>query len=116
MQKRFRLQADSSIQSVRREGRSFSHPLLVMAMVPNGLEHSRFAFVVGRRIGKSVKRNQVKRWMREAVRLRIKEGEIAAGLDIVFVARYSAATASYREVEEAIGFLLSRAGVMSIVG
>ncbi len=115
MQKRFRLQADSSIQSVRREGRSLSHPLLVMAMLPNGLEYSRFGFVVGRRIGKAVKRNQVKRWMREAVRLRIKEGEIAVGLDMVFVARYAMTNASYREVDEAIELLLGRAGVVSVV-
>ncbi len=115
MEKRFRLQADASFQSVRREGRSFSHPLLVMAMLPNGLEYNRFGFVVGHRIGKAVKRNQIKRWIREAVRLRIDEGEIRAGLDIVFIARHAMAEASYHEVDEAVGSLLCRAGLETVV-
>jgi ribonuclease P protein component len=113
MQKRFRLQASTSFQSIRREGRSYSHPYLVIAVLPNGLEHSRFGFVVGRRIGKAVKRNRIKRWMREAVRLRIKGSEIAAGWDVVLIARNLVAEASYLQVDRAIGLLLRQAGLMS---
>src|SRR5512136_2073690 len=113
MQKRVRLRASASFQAVRRDGRALLHPLLVLSWLPNGLEFSRFGFSVGRRIGKAVKRNQVKRWMRESVRLRIKQGEIAAGWDVVLVARHAICEASFEKVDQAIGLLLHRAGLTS---
>jgi ribonuclease P protein component len=76
------------------------------------MEHSRFGFAVGRRIGKAVTRNRVKRRMRESVRLRIKKHEIAAGWDVVFIARYPIRDASFHQVDEAIGLVLCRAGVL----
>jgi len=114
MHKKVRLRASASFQAVRRDGRALLHPLLVLSWLPNGLEYSRFGFSVGRRIGKAVKRNQVKRWMRESVRLRIKNAEIAPGWDVVLVARYPLRHAAFAEVDQAIGLLLRRAGLTSV--
>lgn len=111
MHKRVRLRANASFQAVRKDGRVLLHPLLVLSWLPNGLDHSRFGFSVGRRIGKAVKRNRVKRWMRESVRLRLKKAEIAAGWDVVLVARFPAREAVFSEVDQAIGLLLRRAGL-----
>jgi ribonuclease P protein component len=113
MHRSVRLRANASFQAIRRDGRVLLHPLLVLSWLPNGLDHSRFGFSVGRRLGKAVKRNQIKRWMRESVRLRIKQGEIAAGSDVVLVARYPMREASFAEIDQAIGLLLRRAGLTS---
>jgi ribonuclease P protein component len=113
MRKKYRLRANADFQRLRREGRTLLHSLLVISVLPNHLEHSRFGFAVGRQIGKAVERNRIKRRMREAVRLRLQKGEIAEGWDVVFIARRPIRGASYHQVDEAIGLLLRRAGLLS---
>jgi ribonuclease P protein component len=113
MHKKYRLRANVDFQRIRREGSDWAHPLLVLSALPNNLGHSRFGFVTGRRIGRAVKRNQIKRRMREAVRARLQKGEIVKGWDIVFVARRSIGDASFQQVDQAIGLLLRRAGLVS---
>lgn len=113
MRKENRLRANADFQRIRRKGRSLRHPLLVMAFLPNGQENSRFGFAVGRRIGNSVMRNRLKRQMREVIRLRIKEGTVAAGWDVVLIARHPIRGASYQQVDRAIGQLLLRASLLS---
>jgi ribonuclease P protein component len=113
MQKKHRLRDSASFQTIRREGRVVLHPFLVLAVLPNGLPWSRFGFSVGRRIGKAAERNRIKRWMREAVRLRIRRGEIEAGWDVVLVARNPMREASYHLVDDAIKSALRRAGLVN---
>jgi len=113
MRRKYRLRANADFHRLRREGRALSHPLLVILTLPNGLEHSRFGFAVGRRFGKAVERNRLKRRMREALRTRIQKGEIIAGWDVVFIARRAGRHASFHQVDEAIGLLLRRAGLVS---
>ena len=113
MRRKHRLRANADFQRIRREGHTLVHPLVVMAALPNGLEHSRFGFTVGRRIGKAVDRNRFKRRMRESIRMRIQKDEIAAGWDVVFIARHPVRDASFHQVDHAIGLLLRRAGLAS---
>jgi ribonuclease P protein component len=109
MHKKYRLRANADFERLRREGRSVAHPLLVLLMLPNNREISRFGFAVGRKIGKAARRNRVKRRMREAVRQRLARQEVAAGWDILLIARRPIAETSYQQVDEAIGLLLRRA-------
>lgn len=112
MHKQHRLRARADFERVRREGRIWTHPLLILATLPNGGTYSRFGFAVGRRIGKATKRNRIKRRIREAVRLRLQQGEVAAGWDMVWIARQAVLNASYRQVDEAVGWLLQQAGLL----
>ncbi len=113
MRRKYRLRANADFERLRREGRTLVHPLLVLSVHPNDLEYSRFGFAVSRRIGKAVTRNRFKRWMRESVRARLKEREIADGWDVVFIARRPMREASFHQVDEAIGLVLRRAGLLS---
>lgn len=92
---------------MRRQGRSWAHPLLILAADRNELGWSRFGFVVSRRVGGAVVRNRVKRRLREAVHRHLDE--VPAGWDVVLVARAPVATASFADIEAAVSRLLARA-------
>ena len=113
MRRKNRLRANADFERLRREGRTWAHPLLVLSVQPNGLDVSRFGFAIGRRIGKAVVRNRVKRRMRESVRKRLKRREISAGWDVVLIARLPIRDASFHQVDEAIGLVLRRARLLN---
>jgi ribonuclease P protein component len=113
MHKKYRLRANADFERLRREGRSLAHPLLVLVVLPNNRESSRVGLAVGRRIGKAARRNRVKRRMREAVRQRLARQEVAAGWDILLIARRPMMDATYQQVDEAIGLLLRRAELLT---
>ena len=93
---------------VYRGGGSLVGDLLVMRMLPNGLEFTRYGISVSKRVGKAVTRNRVKRLLKENLRqIRIK-----AGWDVVFLARVAASTAGYVQIEKSLNSLLSRAGIL----
>jgi ribonuclease P protein component len=54
---------------------------------------TRFGVTVSRKVGGAVVRNKVKRWVRETCRR--MQRDVPEGLDLVIVARPSAATAGY---------------------
>ena len=112
MRKKYRLRANADFERLRREGRTLVHPLVVLSVLPNDLEYSRFGFAVGRQVGKAVARNQIKRRMRESVRMKLEGHELVAGWDAVFIARRPIRDASFRQVDEAIGLVLRRAGLL----
>ena len=97
---------------MRLEGRSWAHPLLVLCALPNDLEHNRFGFSVSHWVGKAVIRNRAKRLMREAIRLR--QGEIKEGWDLVFIARNPIREASFKQMDQAVEQLLRRAGLLKV--
>lgn len=107
-----RLRADEDFGRVRREGYVVAHPFLVLSRAPNGRPYSRFGFSVGRRLGKAAVRNHVKRRLREAVRLRMSRGEVAAGWDVVLIARPPLREASFGQIDDVVGLLLRRAGLV----
>lgn len=107
MNRRHRLVYNEEFQRVRRQGGSWSHPLLILLALPNGLAHTRFGFLVSKRIGKAVVRNRVRRLLREAARLRLDH--IAPGWDIVLIARTPIVGADWKHIGEALDSLLQRA-------
>ena len=113
MGRKNRLRANADFDRLRREGRTWAHPLLVLSVLPNGLEYSRFGFAIGRRVGNAVIRNRIKRRMRESVRIRLTRHEIAVGWDVVLIARRPIRDASFHQVDEAIGLVFRRARMLS---
>ncbi len=107
MKKHQRLVRGSDFLRVRKQGRSWANPLLILAADANDVGHSRFGFIASRRVGGAVVRNRARRRMREALRRRLQE--IPPGWDIVLIARPPLATARFADIEEALAQLLARA-------
>ncbi len=114
MNRRHRLRQQTDLRNVRQEGALFKHRLALLHCRPNGTPISRFGFSVSRRVGKAVRRNRVRRCLREVVRLHLKQ--IPTGWDCLFVARPPAALASYQEVEAAVLRLLQQAYLLPDAG
>ena len=73
----------------------------------------KIGFVVGVKVSKSaVKRNRIKRQMREAVRLLLKDGKLKTGFLISIMAKPNVLGVEYGEIEKDIRVMLERAGVL----
>jgi ribonuclease P protein component len=103
-----RLRKNSQFAAVYEHGKTWSGNLVVLKTLPNGLEWNRYGFVAGKRLGKAVVRNRVKRLLREVVRATPTE----VGWDMVFIARNDAATADYHELRASVAGLLRRARIL----
>jgi ribonuclease P protein component len=84
-------------------GRTRSDRLMVLRFVPNGRDHDRFGISTSRRLGGAVRRNRIRRRLREALRLRPEGG---GGFDVLIVARPASAEASFDDLRASVGRLL----------
>ena len=94
------LKKNSQFQFVYKNGKSYANKYFVMYVKENGLGINRLGISVSKKVGNSVVRHRVTRLVRESYRLH--ESIFNSGLDIVVVARQSAATVGYEEVESAL--------------
>lgn len=107
MQRPLRLRHPADFARLREAGRAFRHPLLTLSVAPNGLPNNRYGFIVTRRVGNAIRRNRVRRRIREAVRA--AHPGLSAGYDLVWVARNECVKATYNEIGDAVEALLRRA-------
>ena len=108
MQKDFRLTGSKQHSFVYTRGRTWSNRLLVLKTLPNELDRSRYALLVGRRIGNAVVRNYIKRRLREVVRL----VSVKTGWDIMFIARRGSYKVDFWFLKKGAEQLLGRSGML----
>ncbi len=94
------LKKNNDFQNVYRNGKSYANKYLVMYIMENNKEINRLGISASKKVGNSVVRHRFARLVRESYRLH--ENIFNSGLDIVVVARKSAAFATYSEVESAL--------------
>jgi ribonuclease P protein component len=109
MRRRHRLRIASDFALLRKHGRRYHHPLLILIR-PNDASDSRFGFSASRQVGKATARNRAKRLMRESVRS--YRDRIPGGWDCLFIARHGAEAATLDQINEAIGQVLVRAHIL----
>ena len=91
------LKKNHQFQFVYKNGRSYANKYLVMYIKENGTDRNRIGISVSKKVGNSIVRHRVTRLIRESYRLH--EAIFNSGLDIVIVARASAASVDYFEIE-----------------
>jgi ribonuclease P protein component len=92
---------------VRREGKSYVHPLVVLITCPNEQEVIRIGVIAGKSVGGAVERNHTKRLLRESVRPWIER--IEPGWDLLFLARQAIRSKSFTDIQDAVQVLMERA-------
>ena len=105
------LKKNRDFQYVYKNGKSYANKYLVMYIVENNQEINRLGISVSKKVGNSVVRHHITRLIRESYRLH--ENIFNSGLDIVVIARNSAAEISYHEIESAMLHLGKLHGILS---
>lgn len=110
MQSKFRLTRSEDFKRVRRTGKSFAHPLVVLVAQPNELNHVRVGVTAGKTSGSAVHRNRAKRLLREAMRPLL--ASVASSWDLILIARPALGSATLTGTREALTVLLKRAQLL----
>jgi len=93
-----------------RVGKSASHRFFTVIVAPRRTGETRVGISVSKKQGNSVRRNRIKRRLREAVTPYIPM--MRGGINVIFVARGSVAEAPFAELGTAVQQTLERAGVI----
>jgi len=108
MERARRLPGGRAFESVYSKGTVTSGPFVVLRVLPNGGEVTRWGFAVGKRLSKkAVVRNRLRRQLREAAR----QLAVAGGYDVVVTARPKALEAPFVDLQRALRRTIERAGL-----
>jgi ribonuclease P protein component len=94
---RLHVKRTADFDRIMKEGHRVGDRRIMLWALPNDLPYTRLGLAVGRKHGHAVRRNRIKRLLREAFRL--SRDQLPAGYDLVCVplARGKAALAGYCE-------------------
>ena len=106
------LKKNHQFQFVYKNGKSYANKYLIMIIKENGLGKNRIGISVNKKVGNSVVRHRITRLVRESYRLH--ESVFNSGLDMVVVARRSAAEVGYFEIESALLHLAKLHGIIKV--
>ncbi len=114
MQRHLRLRRKHDFAHLRKTGRLWRHPFLLLSVAPNALTTNRYAFVASRQLGNAVVRNRTRRLLREAVRQ--VHPALKTGYDMAFIARAPLVGQPFLSVVHAVTVSLRQAGLWNPQG
>ena len=107
-----RLRRRAEFLKVQEQGQKITADCLLALVLPNPFGKTRLGLTVSNKVGNSVVRNKIRRRLRELYRKR--QQSLPKGIDLVVIARNSAAQADFaalsRAFERVTGELLRRFG------
>lgn len=111
MGKIFKITENREFQRIYRKGRYAVSMALVIYMRPNPLNRNRIGITASKKYGKSVKRNRIRRLIRESYRL--MQDKIKPGYDFIIVARKTGETEipGLQQISKEMRFLFKRLSV-----
>jgi ribonuclease P protein component len=110
VQRKFRLPRSTDFKRVRRTGKSYAHPFVVLVAQASDAPKVRVGVTAGRSVGGAVQRNKAKRLLREAMRPLLPD--LPPGWDLVLIARSALLPTSLQEIRRVLLSLLRRAQIL----
>jgi len=107
----FRLTRSIDVKRVRRSGKSYAHPLVVLYALKSNQAGVRVGVSAGLAVGNAVKRNRAKRLLRAAMDELLPQ--TVPGFDMLLIARAPLPGSNLAEARAAMSNLLKRAGLLS---
>jgi ribonuclease P protein component len=105
VKKELRIKKNKEFQTAFQKGHSFANrQFVVYALKKEGQVSFRIGLSVSKKIGNAVTRNQIKRYIRQAI-FELSD-ELAAGNDYVIIARKPAAEMDFFEVKKSLTHVL----------
>ncbi len=114
VERRLRLRREAEVRQARSRGKAWADGPLVARVLPNQTEprQNRYTVVAGKRVGKAVQRNRLKRLVREV--LRTLHPNLTPGHDVVVVVRGTVEEMpDLAAAEASLGRIVRRAGLLS---
>lgn len=111
MKKKYRVKSEKEFQRVFHNGTSVANRQLVLYVYPKpGQVHFRVGLSVGKRMGNAVKRNQIKRYLRQVVHE--LEPFIEPELDFLLIARPDIRMKSFLQVKQSVIHVMNLANIL----
>jgi len=105
--KAVRLRKHAQYCRVQSKGRRIGGKFLLTVFAPSSFLDVRFGLTVSKHVGNAVTRNRVKRRLRDILRHH-KDALKGCGIDVVWIAKADAASASYKSLESEVLGLIAR--------
>lgn len=106
MEKKLSLKKDKDFKKVYKKNFACYNRDFTVLVRENGLDSPRFGFTISKKIGKAHSRNQLKRKLREIVRLNYKN---LNGVDIVIIPKKHTTEFDYHRLKSSLGHALNQA-------
>jgi ribonuclease P protein component len=111
VKRRYRITRANDFKRVRQNGKTYTHPLVLIQILAEPGEQKRIGIIVGKTVGNAVTRNLVKRRIRAITEEHIQK--INSNVDILVVARPPSAKAEFQELHQAILGVFKRAELIT---
>ena len=105
------LKKKKDFQAVYSRGKSYANRFLVLYVFRSNGFQGKVGFAAGKKLGNAVKRNRIKRLLRESYRMH--QSEIEEGVSLLLVGRKAALAVKCQELEKAFLALGRKAGIMA---
>jgi ribonuclease P protein component len=112
VQRKFRLTRSTDFKRVRRTGKSYAHPFVVLVVQASETPRVRVGVTAGRSVGGAVQRNRAKRLLREAMRPLLPH--LIPGWDLVLIARPALLSSTLQDIRQTLANLLRRAQIVPV--
>lgn len=113
MKKEYRVKKNEDFQDIFKKGKSFANrQFVVYSLKRPGQAHFRIGLSVSKKLGNAVKRNQIKRYIKQAF-LELEEG-LHNEYDYIIIARKPASEMNFFEVKSSLIHVLKLSKVLKV--